>query len=279
MDARHCNRPAHRAPAAPDTPQRPVQPPWPSQPSAQAELPGGPEPAGPPDGRVRYRILIVEDDAKIAAILAGELRRYDFEVVEARGDVNVKDVFLEHRPHLVLLDINLPRCDGFYWCRQLRTVSKVPIIFISARADDLDQVRALEHGGDDYITKPFNLELVLAKVRSSLRRAYGEYALQRDDALLHVKGLVLNRAANEVSWNDRLIELTLREFRLLECLAQRAGRIVSRAELLEALWDDVEFVDDNTLSVNVARVRRRLAELGLPDVIETKRGQGYRLHL
>lgn len=231
------------------------------------------------DGHIAYRIMIVEDDAKISAILAEELRRYGFEVVETAGDANVKEAYLGHRPHLVLLDINLPRYDGFYWCRQLRTVSKVPIVFVSARADDLDQVRALEHGGDDYITKPFNLELVVAKVRSTLRRAYGEYAPGRDDLLLHVRGLTLNRADNRVSFEGRHAELTPREFRLLACLAERPGEIVTRAELLEALWDDMEFVDDNTLTVNVTRVRRRLAELGLLDVIETKRGQGYKLNL
>jgi len=231
------------------------------------------------DRQAEYRIMIVEDDAKIAAILADELCRYGFQVVRTATDADVKEAFLAHRPHLVLLDVNLPRYDGFYWCRQLRAVSKAPIIFISARADDLDQVRALEHGGDDYITKPFNLELVVAKVHSSLRRAYGEYAAGRDDRLLHVKDLVLDRTNNNVSCGGRRVELTPREFRLLACLAERPGEIVTRAELLEALWDDMEFVDDNTLTVNVTRVRRRLAELGLPDVIETKRGQGYRLNL
>ncbi len=140
---------------------------------------------------------------KSRPLLADELRRYGYQVIETGGDANVKEAFLAHRPHLVLLDINLPRYDGFYWCRQLRAVSKVPIIFISARADDLDQVRALEHGGDDYITKPFNLELVLAKVRSSLRRAYGEYALGRDDELVHVGNLVLNRSNNEVTYKGQ----------------------------------------------------------------------------
>src|SRR5690606_2724807 len=155
--------------------------------------------AGTMDRQAEYRIMIVEDDAKIAAILADELCRYGFQVVRTATDADVKEAFLAHRPHLVLLDVNLPRYDGFYWCRQLRAVSKAPIIFISARADDLDQVRALEHGGDDYITKPFNLELVVAKVHSSLRRAYGEYAAGRDDRLLHVKDLVLDRTNNNVS--------------------------------------------------------------------------------
>jgi len=225
-----------------------------------------------------YRIMIVEDDAKLSALLAGELRRYGFDVVETAGDANVKEEYLRHRPHLILLDVNLPRYDGFYWCRHLRTVSKAPIIFISARSDDLDQVRALEHGGDDYLVKPFNLELLVAKVRSSLRRAYGEYAPAQDDPVLYVAGLELNKGSGVASYGGRSVELTPREFRLLECLARRPGQIVSREELLEALWDDVEFVEDNTLSVNVARVRRRLTELGLENAIETKRGQGYRLN-
>lgn len=231
------------------------------------------------DERTDYRIMIVEDDAKIASILGDELRRFGYDVVDVVGDANVKEAFVSHRPDLVLLDINLPRYDGFYWCRQIRAISKVPIIFISARSDDLDQVRALENGGDDYITKPFNLELVLAKVRSTLRRAYGEYALAREHDLIHVNDLILNRAKNLVSYKDREVELTPKEFRLLLCLAQRPGEIVERGDLLEALWDDVDFVDDNTLTVNVNRVRRRLAELGLHDAIETKRGQGYRLNV
>lgn len=227
-----------------------------------------------------YRIMLVEDDQKIAGILAAELGRYGYDVVVTRDFSRVKEEFLAARPHLVLLDINLPRFDGYYWCRQIRTVSKVPILFLSARSGDMDQVRALENGGDDYITKPFNLELALAKVRSALRRAYGEYALGGESTLLQVGDLLLNQSANRVACGGAEIELAPKEFRLLWTLARRAGEIVGREELLEALWDDMDFVDDNTLTVNVARLRRRLAELGLPpDLIETKRGQGYRLAL
>ncbi len=222
--------------------------------------------------------MLVEDDPKIAGILAGDLERYGYIVCTVQDFGRVKEEFLAHKPDLVLLDVNLPRFDGFYWCRQIRTISKAPIIFVSARDGDLDQVRALENGGDDYISKPFNLELVLAKVKSTLRRAYGEYALARDPELLRAGALVLNKADNTVSLGARQDEWTAKEFRLLWVLAERAGEIVSREELLEALWDENDFVDDNTLTVNVARVRRRLEELGLPDAIETKRGQGYRLN-
>ncbi len=226
-----------------------------------------------------YRILLVEDDPKIAAILSDELQRHGYTLILARDFQRVRDEFIAARPDLVLLDINLPQFDGFYWCRQIRALSKIPIIFVSARAGDLDQVRALENGGDDYITKPFNLELVLAKVHSALRRSYGEYAHTRDAEIAQVGDLLLDKNRNRISRGGVELELTPKEFRLLCCLAERAGLIVNREELLEALWDDMDFVDDNTLTVNVTRVRRRLAELGLPEAIETKRGQGYRLAL
>ncbi|MGE5481645.1 MAG: response regulator transcription factor [Bacteroidota bacterium] len=226
-----------------------------------------------------YHVMIVEDDAKIAAILGEELERYGHKASLARDFGRIKEEFVRLEPDLVLLDINLPRFDGYYWCRQIRTVSKVPIVFISARDDDIDQVRALENGGDDYITKPFTLELVLAKVNSILRRTYGEYALGHALQVLRAGEMLLNRSTNRVARGGKEIELTPKEFRLLWLLAERAGEIVGREELLEALWDDTEFVDDNTLTVNVARVRRRLEELGLPSAIETKRGQGYRFNL
>lgn len=224
-----------------------------------------------------HRIMIVEDEAKIAGILQAELGRYGYDAVQAVDFARVDEEFLRHEPHMVLLDINLPKFDGYYWCRRIRTMSKVPIIFISARGGDVDQVRALESGGDDYIPKPFSLELVLAKVKSLMRRTYGEYALKDSTRVMMVGDLVIDADTNKISRGGAAVELTPKEFRLLASLARRPGAIVSRDELLETLWDDVDFVDDNTLTVNVARVRRRLAELGLADAIETKRGQGYRL--
>ncbi len=223
--------------------------------------------------------MIVEDDPKIAAILSEELVRFGYDVVSVDEPAQVKESFVALRPDLVLLDINLPRYDGFYLCRQLRTLSKIPIIFISARSDDLDQVRALENGGDDYITKPFDLELVVAKVHSAIRRSFGEYAVVPDSEVMTVAGLILSRNQCRVSYRNREIDLSPKEFRLLYNLAESHGEIVDRDQLLEALWDDVDFVDDNTLTVNVARLRRRMTELGLSDVIETKRGRGYRLNL
>lgn len=228
-----------------------------------------------------FRVLIVEDDEQIASIIAGELSRYGYEAQRVSDFAQIKLEFLRLQPDLVIMDINLPLYDGFYWCRQIRTVSTVPIIFLSARTGEMDQVLAIENGGDDYITKPFSLEVLRAKIRSVLRRTYGAYAVPSDrhQSLWEVDGLVFDEARNSVSWGEQHTELSLTEFRLLKCLARKAGRIVTREELLSALWDDVSFVDDNTLTVNVARVRRRLQDIGLVGVIETKRGQGYALVL
>lgn len=225
-----------------------------------------------------YRIMIIEDDDKIAAILKEYIVKYGYEVVRAARFRDLKQEFAEVKADLVLLDINLPHFDGFYWCRQIRTVSNVPIIFLSARVGDMDQVMAIENGGDDYITKPFHLDVVMAKIKSVLRRAYGEYASSGagTDAL-EANGLTLDRAKNVVEWNGKKADLSRNECLLLASLIAKAGRIVTREDLLEALWDDVHFVDDNTLTVNVTRVRKKLEELGLPKAIETVRGQGYRL--
>lgn len=226
-----------------------------------------------------YRVMIVEDDQKIARILSQELERYGMTATMVEDLTQVKEAFCYNQPDLVLLDINLPRYDGYYWCRQIRTLSRVPIIFISARDQDIDQVRALESGGDDYISKPFNLELAIAKINSLLRRVYGEYAVNRPSDVLRVGDMVINRSDSSVSRGETRVELTAKELELLWILAERNGETVSREELLDVLWDDEKFVDDNTLTVNVSRLRRRLEDLGLGQAIETRRGQGYRLYL
>ncbi|GIP35724.1 response regulator transcription factor [Paenibacillus sp. J2TS4] len=226
-----------------------------------------------------YRIMIVEDDNKIADILSGYIHKYNYEVVRASRFHDIKNEFVEINPHLVLLDVNLPQYDGFYWCRQIRTVSNVPILFISARVGEMDQVMAIENGGDDYITKPFNLDVIVVKIKGILRRAYGEYAAVSGGTAerYEISGLQLDRTKNLIQWKGNKSSLSQNEFRLLDCLAQKVGQIVTREELLEELWDDAHFVDDNTLTVNVTRVRKKLEELGITDAIETVRGQGYRL--
>ncbi|MEK8127272.1 response regulator transcription factor [Paenibacillus filicis] len=228
---------------------------------------------------MNYRIMIIEDDDKIAGILADFVERYGYETIRVLDFSAIKEQFIQHKPDLVLLDINLPRFDGFYWCRQIRLVSNVPILFISARTGEMDQVMAIEHGGDDYIAKPFHLEVVLAKIKGALRRAYGEYSVPAEHRdLLELHGLTLDRTRNTLIWQDSQVELTHKECLLYDTMARRLGHIVSREQLLEALWDDVHFVDDNTLTVNVTRLRKKLEQLGIVEAVETVRGSGYRLN-
>ncbi|MDF4755929.1 response regulator transcription factor, partial [Vibrio parahaemolyticus] len=213
------------------------------------------------------KIMIVEDDMKIAELLSTHVAKYGYEGIIVSDFQNVLNIFLEEQPELVLLDINLPSFDGYYWCRQIRTVSNAPIIFVSARTWEMDQVMAIENGGDDYITKPFHLDVVMAKVKSALRRGYGEYASAAESDCLGVNGLLLFPSQHVVEWQGQQTELTKNEFYLLECLMKQANQYVTREELLEALWDEVAFVDDNTLTVNVKRVRKKLEELGIKNAI------------
>ncbi|HEX6939687.1 MAG TPA: response regulator transcription factor [Longimicrobiales bacterium] len=227
------------------------------------------------------RIFIVEDEPKLAAALREHLSRYGHEAVTATRFDDLKAEFVEVDPDLVLLDVNLPWYDGFYWCRQFRTVSKAPIVFITARGGDMDQVMAIENGGDDYVVKPFSLELVTAKVRAALRRAYGEYsaATPTDAGAVEHAGLSYDPHRLEAAYAGRRAVLSRNEGLLLESLLRARGRVVRRASLLQALWDDEEFVDDNTLTVNVNRLRRKLESLGLEGAVRTVRGEGYALHL
>ena len=228
---------------------------------------------------MQERILICEDDPKLAELLQSHLEKYGYRTQTVADFDHVLRQVTEYDPHLVLMDINLPRYDGYYWCRQIRTVSTCPIIFISARAGEMDQVLALEYGGDDYITKPFHYEVVMAKVRSQLRRVYGEYAPVQEERKVVLEGLTLYPERVEVSLNGRQATLTKNELVLLEHLIRQYPRVATRELLLEALWDDESFVDENTLNVNMTRVRKKLRELGIEDSIETVRGSGYRLQV
>ena len=222
-----------------------------------------------------YKIFVIEDDKKIVNLIEDRLNRYGYNVVTVKDYSNIKSEFMKENPHLVLLDINLPNYDGFFWCREIRTVSNVPIIFISARFSDMDQVMAIENGGDDYIIKPFSFDLLLAKIKGVLRRTYGEYAENRSKDVYEVDGVYLYKTQNIVEWKGEKIELSKKEFALLYILISNLNGIVSREALLEELWDDMDFVDDNTLSVNIARLRKRLEDIGIYNAIETKREQGY----
>jgi two-component system, OmpR family, response regulator YxdJ len=223
-----------------------------------------------------FKILIVEDDIQLVRLLERHLHKFNFDTKSIENFETVKAQFEQYDPHLVLLDVNLPKFDGYYWCRQIRTISTCPILFISARDSKMDQVMALENGADDYITKPFDYEIVTAKINSQLRRAYGLYAHSNKERMVNVSGLKLDLERLLLSLEDQTIDLSLTEAKILDELMKKAEKVVSRDRLLEKIWDDQAFVDDNTLNVYVTRVRKKLALLQIHDAIETIRGQGYR---
>lgn len=225
-----------------------------------------------------HTILLVEDDVKIATLLKELLERYDFKVVVEDGRGDVIATFEETNPDVILLDVNLPKFDGFYWCRQLRMKTRAPILFISARVGEMDQVMALEYGADDYIVKPFQGAVVIAKIKSQIRRAYGTLSNEADERTVTKEGVTLYLDRYIVEYGEQSIELSKKEGLILEMLLTASPRIVSRGDLLERIWDDEAFVDENTLNVNITRVRKRLAEIGVAG-LETVRGVGYKLVL
>lgn len=226
-----------------------------------------------------HRIFIVEDDRKIAQLLADTLRKYQYDVAIVEDFEHVTEECLAFDPHLILLDINLPSYDGYYWCRGLRQHTTCPILFISARSGDMDQVFALENGGDDFITKPFHYEIVLAKIRSHLRRTFGEYAPNQSERTVKAGVLNLYIERMELQVRNNVVPLQKKECVILELLIDATPKVVSREKLLEELWDDQSFVDENTLNVNMTRVRKKLADYDIQSSIETVRGAGYRFIL
>lgn len=220
-----------------------------------------------------YKIMIVEDDGKIRGIVAETLKKWQYDVVEVTQFDNVLTEFENHSPHLVLLDINLPVFDGYYWCRQIRACSKVPIIFLSSRNQNMDIIMAINMGGDDFIQKPFDLDILLAKINALIRRKY-TYEEDKYSQLLH-RGLKLHVTNSTIEFNGTRTEISRNEFILLQLLMRNIGKIISREDLMQALWNDEQFVDDNTLTVNVNRLRRKIAALGVEDFIVTRKGMGY----
>ena len=219
-----------------------------------------------------YRILIVEDDMTIAKVLAAHLEKWGYETRCAENFKNIMNDFLDFEPQLLMLDIGLPFFNGFHWCQEIRKVSQVPIMFLSSLDDNMNIVMAMNMGGDEFIEKPFDLNVVTAKVQELLRRTY---AFQGSSNLLEHDGIMLNLGDATVLYQDQKVELTKNEFRILQILFERAGKIVSRDEIIERLWDSDEFIDDNTLTVNVARLRKKLESVGRKDMIRTKKGIGY----
>ncbi|KAA0764076.1 response regulator transcription factor [Bacillus sp. SH5-2] len=219
------------------------------------------------------KILLVEDEPTIRETVADELGKWGFEVWASTNFEHILNDFFAQSPQLVLLDINLPYFDGFYWCRKIREVSKVPIIFLSSRDNPMDMVMAMNMGGDDFVQKPFYTDVLVAKIQALMRRTYSY--TQTETNVVEYEGVVLNLQSGEVTYHNQILELTKNEFKILQILMQNIGSIVSRDNIMRKLWENESFVDDNTLTVNVARVRKKLAELGKEEFIHTKKGQGY----
>ena len=220
-----------------------------------------------------YTIMIVEDDRALCTQLAEGLRKWRFNVTIAEDFEHVVAEFGRHQPQLVVMDVNLPCFDGFYWTEQIRKISKVPVLFLSSRDNNMDIIMAVNAGADDYVTKPFAMSVLIAKVQALLRRSY-DYAAGTPDLLSHHE-LTLNTGDGTVFYNGQRIELTKNEHKILSLLLSNKGKIVSRGRLMRLLWDNDEFVNDNTLTVNINRLRTKLADMGLDDFIATKKGQGY----
>lgn len=220
-----------------------------------------------------FTILVVEDDPTMKKIIVGALEKWHFEGIAAIDFDHILQTFIDSKPQLVLLDINLPAFDGYFWCRKLREISKVPIIFISSRDTRMDKIMAMNMGGDDFIQKPIDMDILMAKINALLRRTYSypDHELQ----VVEHRGAVLNLKDSRLIYDDCQIDLTKNEFRILYMLMTHAGEVLSRDKIMRALWEDESFVDDNTLTVNVVRLRKKLAEAGLESRIKTKKGQGY----
>ena len=220
------------------------------------------------------KVLIVEDDFVIAESLEHELSKWNYEVVVAKQFDNILELFNNHQPQLVLLDINLPTFNGYHWCQEIRKTSNVPIIFISSRTDNMDQIMAIQMGGDDFIEKPFNLSLTVAKIQALLRRTY-DLAVSNNEIIVHDCKLIIDEAT--LYHNDESVQLSFTELQILHMLFRNEGKYVSRTALIEKCWESENFIDDNTLAVNMTRLRKKLHSIGVKDLIETKKNVGYKV--
>lgn len=218
------------------------------------------------------KIFIVEDDPTIANTVANHLRKWDMDAVCVQDFQNVAKEVEEFQPSIILMDIQLPYYNGFYWCGEIRKTSNVPIVFLSSADDNMNIVMAMNMGGDDFISKPFDLNVLTAKIQAMIRRSYG---MDMVSHTLNCKGVELNLDDTTVSVADKKIELSKNEFLILKTLLENKGKVVSREEIMNRLWGNDEFVDDNTLTVNVTRIRKKLEAAGAEAFIETKRGLGY----
>jgi DNA-binding response OmpR family regulator len=220
------------------------------------------------------RITIIEDDQFIRDELAMLLENEGYAVSAVTDFAAAVPRVEQYRPDLILLDLGLPGKDGFALCKEVRRVSRAPVIFVTSRDNSLDELKALSLGGDDYITKPYNIPVLLARIKAVLRRSAGNSA---QDEIIEANGLSLDTAKATLSHDDKTIEATKNEIKILVCLMRKPGEVIPRADLIEYLWDNQVYIDDNTLSVNMTRLRAKLGGLGLKDYIATKRGMGYKI--
>lgn len=221
-----------------------------------------------------YKIFMVEDDEIIARSIREHLQAWNYDVCCVEDFSNVVAEFVRFDPQLVLMDITLPFFNGYHWCSEIRKISKVPVIFLSSAADNMNIVMAVNMGADDFIPKPFDLEVLTVKIQAMLRRSY-DFA--GTGSMLEHKGAILNLNETTLTYQEQKIELTKNEFRILEILMENKEKVVSRGTLMTKLWESDNYVDENTLSVNVNRLRKKLEALGLEEFILTKKGIGYRL--
>ena len=217
------------------------------------------------------KILIIEDDEKLREELKIFLNKNGYKATTLTTFDNTIQDILQTNPDLILLDINLPNTDGEYICKEIRKQSNMPIIIVTSRDNELDELLSINNGADHYITKPFNIQILLAKIGSLLRRTN----MQEVNDKIDVKDFILNTSNSTIEKDGKTIELTKNEYKILKYLVQNRGKIVSREDIMECLWESESFIDDNTLTVNITRLRNKLEELELKELLETKRGQGY----
>jgi two component transcriptional regulator, winged helix family len=225
-------------------------------------------------GNKMYKIMIVEDDIEIREELKILLQNNGYEVKVTTNFENVEKQILEEQCHLILLDINLPNKNGYEICSKIRTKSKLPIIFVTSRNSSMDELNGIMLGGDDYIEKPYNVPVLLARIQNLLNRVYPK---EQKSSKLEYKGITLDILKSQIKYNDKEIELTKTEIKTLYYLLKNTDRIIARTEIIDYLWDNEVYADDNSLSVVITRLREKLKKIGVEHLIETKRGQGYKL--